>query len=93
MPAQPVRINVSPSITCHPDPVPVNKDVDTVQWICNQGFTIKFSGQGPINATGSGTNWTASAGPWQNTTKQKKTLKYSVTTGGTTVDPDVEVQP
>jgi hypothetical protein len=93
MPPQPVRINVSPSITCNPDPVPVNKDVDTVQWSCSQSFTIKFNGQAPINATGSGSNWTASAGPWNNTTNEKKKLKYDVTVGTTTVDPEVEIQP
>ena len=95
MPAQPVRVNVSgSSITCSPDSVPVNKNTDTVQWTCSQDFSINLHGNGNASkAVQSGNNWTCSAGPWDNTSGKKKKIKYSVTSGGTTVDPDVEVQP
>ena len=90
-----VRVTVSGgNITCSPDPVPVDKNVDTVQWMCSQDFSINLHGNGNASkATQSGNNWTCSAGPWDNTTGSKKKIKYSVTSGGVTKDPDVEVQP
>ena len=96
MAVQPVQINVSgTTITCLPPTVKVAKNVDTVQWSCTDDFTIKITGQAPIPATGSGSHWTASGGPWPNTTNPpaKRTIKYSVTVGGNTLDPDIEVQP
>jgi hypothetical protein len=89
-----VRITPGDPIACNPDPVPVDKNVDTVQWTCSQDFSINLHGNGHASkAVQSGGNWISSAGPWDNTTGKKKKVKYSVTTGGVTTDPDVEVQP
>jgi len=79
---------------CSPDPVPVQKNTETVTWKCTQDFSINLHGNGnATNATQNGGIWECSAGPWNNTSGKKKNIKYSVTTGGVTTDPDVEVQP
>ena len=89
-----VTVNPGDPIRCVPDPVPVQKNTETVTWQCTQDFSINLHGNGnATKATQSGGIWTCTAGPWDNNTGNKKKIKYSVTTGGVTTDPDVEVQP
>ena len=77
-------------ISVNPDPVKPKKNDDTVNWAGRVQFTIQGLPGGDIVATGSGSQWSASAGPFSTVT----TYKYNVAaTGYPTLDPEIEIQP
>lgn len=77
------------TISANPDTVKPKVNDDTVEWSGPQQYTIHLQGR-DITATQSGSQWVASAGPWNT----KQTLKYDISAPGyTTLDPQIDVQP
>jgi hypothetical protein len=92
-----VQVSISGSdIRVNPDPIPVDPNVDNVEWTNNNGtaFTIDLPpGEPKASGGASGGKYVCTAGPFQNSTKNKKRVKYTVKSGGAELDPEVEVQP
>ena len=86
-----VDITVSGStISVFPDPVQPKKNLDKVKWECAQQFSIGIQGS-TLQSSQNGGNgkWTATS----NTFPTVETIKYTVTSGGNELDPEVDVQP
>jgi hypothetical protein len=85
------------SIKVSPDPLPVANNSD-VEWVGDDGteFTIVFPhGGGSVKSSGkngSGKHF-CSSDKFSNTTPTVKTVKYTVVSGSTELDPDLEIQP
>lgn len=77
-----------------PDPVPVEKDVQRVQWCAAFPFAIKIGPASHSSSPGDpGCANTLTRGPFPNNTGKKLPIKYSIIANGQENDPEIEIQP